>query len=477
MRHPSPLPAILLAVGAAFASAAAALAAPVPSETPAITTDTTWSGEIRLRQSVTVSAGATLRVLPGTKVQVDAGKGVGITVLGRMVAGEKGKPPVEFLPSTPGVGKAQWEGIALHGGKTAGHALSGVRIVGAREGIALTETAAAIEGGTFAGCATGIRWSQKSSASVDNCAFEGNDLGALLSLGGEADFRNCRFANIQVHGIVVDKGAALRVSGTSFSRGKTGIFSLTDAPCQVDRCDFTGLEQGIAARQLGKDSAVSRSSFENNETAILAVQFSSLEVSDSVFRGNKAAVDVREFSTPTLHHNRFEGNEVSINLFRKSHAVVRDNVFFHNRNAIVVNYSSYPLVAGNNFDRNDMSVRLETFQSGDWEERSGSSGLVAGEAALRGSRNPNMEQALGQKDPFPKRVNAKGNYWGPDADRDSAKGTLGKIRDGKKFGPVRYEGFGDQEYRIDVVDFSEESPTPFPGAGPRDDAGVKREKR
>jgi parallel beta-helix repeat protein len=416
---------------------------------------------------VTVTTGATLRVLPGTKVLVDAGKGIGITVLGRMFAGEKGKPPVEFLPSMPGGEKTQWEGIVLQGGKAAGHALYGVLVRGAREGIALVETTAAIEGGTFAGCATGIRWSQKSTASVDNCAFEGSDLGALLSLGGEAVFRNCRFSDIKVYGIVVDKGAALRVSGTSFSRGKTGIFSLTDAPCRVDRCDFTGLENGIAARQMGKDSIVGRCLFENNETGILAVQFSSLEVSDSDFRGNKAAVDVREFSTPTLHHNRFEGNEVSINLFRKAHAVIRDNVFFHNRNAIVINYSSYPLVAGNNFDRNDMSVRLETFQSGDWEERSGSSRLVSDEAALRGPRSPNMERALGQKVSFPKRVNAKGNYWGPDAERDPANGTLGKIRDGKKFGPVRYEGFGDEQYRIDEVDFSEESPTPFPGAGLR----------
>lgn len=472
MKGRFPTTVLLLAVGSVFGSTA--LASPVAWKTSAITTDTAWSGEILLRQSVSVSDGVTLRVLPGTKILVEPGKGIGINVLGRILAGEKGMPPVEFLPSESGNGKARWEGISLRGGKAAGHSFSGVRIDGAREGISLMETTAAIDGGTFSGCAAGIRSNQKSSCTVDNCTFEGNDIGAFLSLGGEAVFRDCRFANIQVHGIVVDKGAALRVSGTSFSRGKTGIFSLTDAACRVDRCDFAGLEKGIAARQMGKDSVVARSLFENNETGILAVQFSSLEVSDSVFRGNKTAVDIREFSTPTLHHNRFEGNDASINLFRKAHAVVRDNVFFHNRNAIVVNYSSYPLVAGNDFDRNDMSVRLETFQSGDWEERSGSSNLVAGEAALRGSRNPNMEQALGRKVPFPKRVNARGNYWGPDADRDPARGTLGKIRDGKTFGPVRYEGFGNEEYRIDVVDFSDESPKPFPGSGPRGPAGVER---
>ena len=64
-------------------------------------------------------------------------------------------------------------------------------------------------------------------------------------------------------------------------------------------------------------------------------------------------------------------------------------------------------------------------------------------------------------------MNAKGNYWGPDADRDPAKGTLGKIWDGKKFGPVEYEGFGEKRYEIDVVDFSGESMQPFPDAGPR----------
>ncbi|GAB4239092.1 MAG: hypothetical protein OHK0028_16810 [Deltaproteobacteria bacterium] len=472
MPHFLLFPAILFAAGAAFAPAVPA--APVPWGTPAIAADTTWSGEILLRQSVTVSPGATLRILPGTKVLIDGVDGIGITVLGRMVAGEKGKSPVEFLPLKPRGGKAQWEGIALQGGTSAGHALSRLRIAGAREGVALTETAAAIEGVSFAGCSTGIRWNQKSSASLDNCSFDGNDVGAFLSLGGEAVFRDCRFGNILVHGIVVDKGAALRVSGTSFSRGKTGIFSLTDAPCRVDRCEFNGLEKGIAARQMGKDSVVSRSSFENNETGIFAVQFSSLEVSDCGFRGNRTAVDVREFSTPSIHHNRFEGNEVSINLFRKAHATVRSNVFFHNRNGIVINYSSYPLITGNNFDRNDMSVRLETFQSGDWEARSGSSKLMAGEAAMRGSRNPNLEQALGTKGSFPMRVNAKGNYWGPDADRDPARGTLGKIRDGKTFGPVRYEGFGNEEYGIDVVDFSEESMKPVPGAGPRADAGTER---
>ncbi|MBI5418642.1 MAG: right-handed parallel beta-helix repeat-containing protein [Deltaproteobacteria bacterium] len=441
-----------------------ALGAPVEWDKPTISGNVTWSGEIVLRQNVVVSPGATLRILPGTSVTVGTGKGIGLTVLGRLLVEGEERAKVTFLPEKPRWTKVLWGGIRLLGGPRAGHLLSGFRIEGAQEGITLTETSARIANGVFAACETGVRGNQKSQAAVDNCLFEGNDAGAVISLGGEGIFRRCRLVNIEGYGIVADKGAVLKMSGCSFSRGKTGVFSLTDSPFRVENSTFLSLEKGIVVRQAGRDSVISRCSFENNGTAILAVQFCAVEVADSVFRENLTALDVQEFSAPKIHHNRFEANQSAVNLLRKSHAVIEHDVFVHNRNAVVVNYSSYPKIFGNNFDRNDMNVRLEKFQSGDWEERVGSQGLIGAEVVRRGSRN--VELAT-QKIPLPKRIDAKGNYWGPDADRDPVKGTLGKIWDGRKFGPVRYEGFGDAEYDIDVIDFSEEVLSPVPEAGPR----------
>jgi parallel beta-helix repeat protein len=442
--------------------------------TPTIGADTTWEGEIVLRENVVVSGGSVLRVLSGTTVYVENGKGIGITVLGRLdVQGKEGQP-VRFVPEKTAGSRAEWEGIRLSGDRQ-GHLLSNFRIEGAKEGISLTDTKALVTGGVFSGCEKGVSGYQKSTGSFDNCVFEGNDIGAVISLGGSGRFRGCRMENILKYGIVADRGAAIGVSGCTFSQGKTGIFSLTNAPCRIAGSDFLSLEKGIVARQMGKESNVSRCTFENNVAGILAVQFCFIEISDSSFKGNQVGVDAREFSAPRIHHNRFESNQAAVTLVRKTHARVEKNVFFHNRNCVVVNYSSYPLITGNNFDRNDMSVRLEKFQSGDWEERAGSPKITAEEAAKRGMMN--RPAAIGQvvsgdqKMVFPKRVNAKGNFWGPDADRDPVKGTLGKIWDGKKFGPVRYEGFGKGEYAIDVVDFSEESPSPFPDAGPRKKPG------
>ena len=134
----------LLLVSAALPSIAPA--APVVLDTPTITSDTIWSGDILLRQNVVVSPGATLRIAPGTNVLVESGKGIAISVIGRLVVEGKSSRPVSFVPEKPGSSRTQWEGIRLSGGRNAGHALAGFRLSGAREGISLTETSAKISG-------------------------------------------------------------------------------------------------------------------------------------------------------------------------------------------------------------------------------------------------------------------------------------------------------------------------------------------
>jgi hypothetical protein len=140
--------------------------------TPTIGADTTWEGEIVLRENVVVSGGSVLRVLSGTTVYVENGKGIGITVLGRLdVQGKEGQP-VRFVPEKTAGSRAEWEGIRLSGDRQ-GHLLSNFRIEGAKEGISLTDTKALVTGGVFSGCEKGVSGYQKSTGSFDNCVFEG----------------------------------------------------------------------------------------------------------------------------------------------------------------------------------------------------------------------------------------------------------------------------------------------------------------
>ncbi len=445
-----------------------AAAEPVAWDRGTIADSVTWSGEILLKETVVVGPEGTLKVLPGTKVLVAAGKG--ITVLGGIFVEGTEVEPVRFLPEKGDGARDSWEGIRMTGGsdRPGERVFSFFSIEGAKEGISMVETSARISGGTFRACTVGIQGYQKSEAVVERCLFAGNRSGAMVSLGGRALFRECRFEENLEYGLMVDRGATVSVRECDFGKGKTGIFSLTNAPFRVEGSLFRSLGKGVVARQVGKDSGIFRCRFENNGTGVLAVQFCTMEISDSEFEGNTQGVDVREFSTPAIRHNRFTRNQDAVNLFRKSHARVEGNLFTNNRNAVVVNFSSYPHVAGNSFDRNDMAVRLEKFQSGDWEERVGSPKFTAEEAMRRGSRA--MPPGVQPVD-FPKAVDAKGNWWGPDAGFDPEKGTLEKIWDGKDFGPVTYEGFGEERYAIDTVDFSGRLEAPAPDAGPRKAAG------
>ncbi len=201
----------------------------------------------------------------------------------------------------------------------------------------------------------------------------------------------------------------------------------------------------------------------------MSVQFSFEKISDCTFKNNKSAIDIREFSSPHVTHCDIVGNQLGINLFRKSNSLIDFNVLLNNRTGIMINFSSYPGIFSNNFERNDMHVKLGEFQSGDWEKRAGSKNISGREAARRGSRN--IGAFKGERS-YPRRVNAKGNFWGTDlGDFESSEVNLEKIWDGNDFGPVTYEGYGDEKYTIDRVDFSEWKREPVKEAGTREEAG------
>ncbi|NIS75984.1 MAG: hypothetical protein GTO08_12095, partial [Deltaproteobacteria bacterium] len=69
----------------------------------------------------------------------------------------------------------------------------------------------------------------------------------------------------------------------------------------------------------------------------------------------------------------------------------------------------------------------------------------------------------------PVTIDAKGNFWGSNlGDVESKELNLKEIWDGKDFGPVTYEGFGDETYRVDIVDISGWRKVPVDNAGVRE---------
>ncbi|RMG57106.1 MAG: right-handed parallel beta-helix repeat-containing protein [Deltaproteobacteria bacterium] len=424
--------------------------------------ETVWEGKAKISGRVTIPPGEVLVVKAGTEVEVVPSKDSELFVQGKLIVEGTREKPVRFSPGKEG-GPPLWKGITLVGSKES--VVSFCVVEGALKGFSLVDSSLKVSHSTFRENRVAFEVNQKSRLEVEGSVFEGNYAGIVVSLSGEALVQNATFRSIRDTGIVVQNGGRGKVVDCTFSEGKKGLFALTNAPLVVEGSRFSSLDVGVVLRQAGKTTEVTRCSFENNQTGILTVQFTACQISDCVIRKNRVGLDAREFSSPHVTHCEFTSNETAVNLFRKSNSLIDFNVFLNNRTAIMIDYSSYPGIFNNNFERNDMHIRLGKFQSGDWEAREGSRRISRREAMRRGSRNM---AAFDVKVDYPGRVNARGNFWGTDLGEPSGEEmNLEKIWDGRDFGPVKYEGYGDREYKIDIVDFSDWKRAPVPDAGVR----------
>lgn len=426
-----------------------------------------WGEKVVLGESFTVSRGEKLVVLPGTEIVVKPGNKVAVNVFGNIEIKGKEEKPVRFNPEGDTVPGA-WMGIRINDSRE--NTIQHCSIMGASSGVSLVNASVSLSASSFENCRKGIEINQKSLAKVEGCSFGKNLIGIVASLSGRVEVSSSKFDSIREVGLIVENGGTGLIEGCDVRNGKKGLFLLTNAPVSVLSTTFAHLEQGAIYRQVGKNSSLKRCTFEKNSTGILSVQFSFQVISDCTFKNNKMALDIREFSSPHVTHCRIVSNEVGVNLFRKSNSLIDFNVLLNNRTAVVIDFSSYPGIFSNNFERNDMHIKLGNFQSGDWEKRAGSKNIAGREAAQRGSRN--IAVFKGEQS-YPEKINARGNFWGTDLGTfETGEMNLEKIWDGRDFGPLSYEGYGDEKYRIDLVDYSEWKSEPVKEAGLR--GAVKR---
>lgn len=143
--------------------------------------DEVWSGVHRIYGDVTVPAGITLTILPGTQVIVDGtpenGYFHGLRVKGSLAV-QGGEPAVSFSSVTGQAGG--WKGIYVEGRAE----LSGVTVRDAMRGLLVTETG---------------------NVTVSNCSFQGNKVGVHM-FQAKPVVNNCLFQENTVYGIKEDQG-------------------------------------------------------------------------------------------------------------------------------------------------------------------------------------------------------------------------------------------------------------------------------
>lgn len=370
-----------------------------------LTRDTRWRGEMHFAESVSVPAGVTLDVAPGTRVRFTSG---GLEVAGRLVA-EQGQFTGE-----------KWDGLTLKGCDALTR-LTEVTVSGAKTGILIQGGAPVLDRVTARDNEVGVELRGKAAATVRDGIFRGNrKVGLFVKDDSKALVTGCRFEQ----------------------NGKFGAYIYRARPAKFSANRFSDNPVGLMIAYFGSDPRVEGNRFENNETAI----------------------EVDRAAHPELRGNLLIGNRIALFLQRRADPLVAGNRFTDNQVAIKLAFSSYPRITDNDFVGNPLALKLE-FQSSTWEREQGAAARAGEVAAVgafgSGQGAKHVTEAERRPALLDGTVDARGNWWGEAGNLELArageKGNPTFIHDGRDQPTFVEKG---QAYPLDTVVFVPWSATP-----------------
>lgn len=441
----------ILSLGCFLLLAAPVLAAPLKN-------NTTWSGAVTLKEMVTVEAGATLTLAPGTTVRATSAD-AGIAVAGTIKVNGSAAAPVVLS------GVKGWKGIMLNETGAAPHRIDYARFSDAENGISLMAGQVDIRHSEFRNCETGVKLVREGKLLLEDSLFEKNGTGVANEMKSNVTIRRNRFSGHTQTAIVASHGSGGPIEGNTFEKNEQAIGLMQTYPGKLAKNRFLHNKVGIYCNQTQNTPHILDSTFENNEIAIVNFSFAYPVIEGSTFLNNGTAIRNDQFGSPKLTRNLLRGNKLAIYNYRKSNPVIEYNLIDANDKALYCDFSSYPLVKNNNFTGNKLAVELGIYQSADWEKRSGSKAIVQKEAESRNSKNPMLANAPTTFKDF---VDVSGNWWGNDTKALIAnpKGNHPFYYDRKDKAKVTYDGFGPDSYLLDEIRYHPWLSAPVATVGP-----------
>lgn len=429
-----------------------------------ITEETVWSGEYTVTGPVTVDAGVTLTVKPGTRISF-RGKEARLFISGALTAEGTEEDPITFTRDPRSEEGVKWGGVALQSAAKPAR-FSYCTFSGAKTALATVKSSLSLEDCTFEQNGVAVDINMESVAEISKSTFTENEVGLEVRLKSAVKVEKCLFENNSKFAAALSNGAGGRITGSTFREGG-GVLIKQGTNIFLGNNVFSMCRNGIVADQVKHDVRISGNRFEGGEQGIVAVNFSTPWIACSEFRGLDTAVVVTKFSNPLIQNSLFEGNKKAVFANQKSSFPITRNVFRENEVAVHVDLSAYPVISENNFDSNGKDIELGIYMSADWEEKVGSGAISGRQAQQRGSRNLGGVQ---QPREFPGKVDARRNWWGEKTTAEMEKlgpeGNVGTIDDYFDRNEVTYPRFGGGSYRLDRVMYDSWEKEPVAEAGP-----------
>lgn len=290
-----------------------------------VSKDTVWAGDVFVDDKVIVDEGATLLIVPGTKVSfrpmpAEAKKGGGrLIIFGRLIAQGTPDAPILFTSSAASPRPGDWEGLRFEETDQKFSRIDHSIIEYARAGIN----------------------GRSSYLQVENTRLKSNQIGLIARNQLRGGLFGCIVSENTI-GVKFEQNDQLRIVGSRIESNRdSGVVYSNSSP-------------------IIQHSQVS----DNGKYGISCQRSSSPLIENNLVSGHEIGVHAEMMSSPTILHNELESNEVAISLQRISFAVIENNRIRQNSTGIYCNLGAYPHIHRNNIvDNRDFAIDLGTYMS------------------------------------------------------------------------------------------------------------------
>jgi len=419
-----------------------------------------WEGRVELKESLIIPVDGELVIAAGTEVVVPKAD-IKLLVHGRLQIDGTSEEPVLF--TTP----EGWQGIDFMETRQENR-IAQARFSAAEVVISSYGASFSVIDSIFKECRFSIKLLRESDPEISGNRFSGGEIAIDNEMRSAPQIRGNHFSGLSKTAILASHNSKGPIIGNQFVGNQQGVGLLQPYPDEVRGNRFVDNQVGLYCNQTKNTPRVIGNHFEGNQRALISYAFAYPLVRDNRFIGNQTALLNDQFGSPQVEHNLFADNKEAIHNNRKSNPKVQRNILRGNGLVMFCDYSSYPLFEQNNLQANRQAVKLGIYQSADWEKRSGSKRLVMQRAKARQSKNSMLAQAPTE---FTDRVEVANNWWGEQtgllrqAEEDANLELFWDRHDQPK---VVYEGFGPDEYALDLVVFQPLLDGPVVEAGPRE---------
>lgn len=318
------------------------------------------------------------------------------------------------------------------------------------EAVEFSESNAKINNTDFSGNKLAVRFVKNTKALLSNCIFKNNEIGLVSELKSLVEINNASFLKNQ-KAVISSQAGLIKLKNSELKQNNIGCYINNDGQNFIQNNQFIDNEGAVILHQ-NSNTEISNNNFFKNKVGIYAEIMSQPTILSNKFSDNDEAVKFVQFVGGAIRDNSFFNNNTAVFLEKKSNPLIRQNIFKSNVTAIFCDFSSYPTITLNDFLDNKMHIKLGIYQSADFENRVGSLQLQINEAMTKETR-----RALDfnkQRKFFVGEVFAKKNYWDEKTIKEmETKENISTIYDGHDLPETKYEGYGDDKYKLDVVVF------------------------